>query len=120
MADQALTIRIRLKLGRHVVLGPGKAQLLAGIAETGSIAAAGRKMAMSYKRAWMLIEGLNAAFGTPLVETIRGGSAGGGALLTARGAEVLRLYNALVDVATRATLAERQALEALLPENPDQ
>ena len=56
-----------------VVVGPGKAELLDRIGTTGSIAAAGREMAMSYKRAWMLVEEMNAAFAVPLVASARGG-----------------------------------------------
>jgi molybdate transport system regulatory protein len=114
MTSAQLNIRIRLKHGQQVVLGPGKAQLLAGITETGSIAAAGRKMEMSYKRAWMMIEGMNAAFGGPLVEKNRGGSTGGGATLTPLGSEVLSLYIQLIDAAEKATLDQCSALEALL------
>ncbi|MCB2140623.1 MAG: LysR family transcriptional regulator, partial [Rhodobacteraceae bacterium] len=49
------------------MLGPGKAQLLARIRDTGSISAAGREMGMSYKRAWLLVEEMNSAFRDPLV-----------------------------------------------------
>ena len=67
-------------------LGPGKADILEGIAVTGSIAAAGRRMRMSYKRAWSLVEALNATFAEPLVTSSRGGEKGGGAALTPAGA----------------------------------
>ena len=74
-------LRLRI-LFDDAMLGPGKAELLGRIAETGSIAAAGRQMDMSYKRAWMLVEELNAAFQAPLVTSTRGGPGGGGARLT--------------------------------------
>ncbi|WP_349293822.1 LysR family transcriptional regulator [Gemmobacter sp. 24YEA27] len=61
----------------NAMVGPGKAELLEHIRETGSISAAGRAMGMSYKRAWMLVEELNAAFASPLVASARGGSGGG-------------------------------------------
>ncbi|MBE0553753.1 MAG: LysR family transcriptional regulator [Rhodobacteraceae bacterium] len=96
------------------MLGPGKAELLQGIAETGSISAAGRRMEMSYKRAWMLVEEMNAAFRAPLVESVRGGPGGGGARLTDTGAEVLRRYRAVEAVALQAAEPEIAALEALL------
>ena len=67
------------------MLGPGKADLLELIAETGSIAAAGRRLGMSYKRAWSLVETLNAMFRDPLVESSRGGATFGGARLTENG-----------------------------------
>ena len=70
-------LRLRLVYPGGAMLGPGKADLLEGIRETGSIAAAGRRMGMSYKRAWSLVETMNAMFAAPLVETSRGGAAGG-------------------------------------------
>jgi molybdate transport system regulatory protein len=83
---------LRVTLGPDVSIGPGKAALLEGIAQTGSISAAGRALGMSYKRAWMLIEALNACFSDPLVEAAKGGRGGGGARLTSLGAEVLATY----------------------------
>lgn len=81
-----------------MLFGPGKADLLEHIAATGSISAAGRAMGMSYKRAWMLVEALNAGFASPLVESARGGPGGGGAALTAMGEEVLQRYRNLTAV----------------------
>ena len=66
--------RIRIVFGPEEMIGPGKAELLERIAATGSIAAAGREMGMSYKRAWQLVEVLNAMFREPLVHSSRGGS----------------------------------------------
>ncbi|MCB1386803.1 MAG: winged helix-turn-helix domain-containing protein [Nitratireductor sp.] len=82
------------------MFGPGKADLLEHIEKTGSIAAAGRAMGMSYKRAWMLVETMNALFAEPLVSSNRGGSEGGGAALTQTGRAVLAHYRAL-EAATR-------------------
>jgi molybdate transport system regulatory protein len=90
-----LGLRIRLVLAPGVMLGPGKADLLDGIRATGSIAAAGRTMGMSYKRAWGLVEEMNAGYRAPLVATARGGAAHGGASLTELGATVLEAYRRL-------------------------
>ena len=102
LADMPMRLFMRLELGEGLAIGPGKANLLQGIAETGSIAAAARRMGMSYKRAWLLVEGLNAAFKAPLVTATRGGPGAGGARLTAEGAAVLAAYRALQQDATRA------------------
>lgn len=77
------------------MIGPGKAELLERIAATGTIAAAAREMGMSYKRAWLLIETLNAMFDLPVVESARGGPGKGGAALTERGQAVLAEYRAV-------------------------
>ncbi len=107
----ALKLRI---LFDGAMIGPGKAALLDGIAATGSIAAAGRQMQMSYKRAWMLVEEMNAAFALPLVASARGGQGGGGARLTEAGAEVLRLYREVVARSEAAAAEPIAALEAML------
>jgi molybdate transport system regulatory protein len=85
-------LRLRIAIGADIVMGPGKADLLQGIKETGSISAAGRRMSMSYKRAWYLVEAMNGHFAEPLVEASKGGRAGGGARLTPLGEEVLSTF----------------------------
>lgn len=84
--------RLRIVFESGVAFGPGKADLLEAIKETGSIAAAGRRMAMSYKRAWLLVAAMNRCFRNPLVVASRGGQAHGGAELTAEGEKVLACY----------------------------
>lgn len=100
------------------MLGPGKADLLECIAQFGSIAAAGRKMGMSYKRAWLLVEELNAAFRDPLVERVRGGAQGGGARLTPTGLAVLHNFRQLEARVAQDGAGEIAALRALLRETP--
>lgn len=94
-APAELKAQLRLWLGEEIALGPGKADLLAAINEAGSIAAAGRRLSMSYRRAWLLVDTMNRCFREPLVVSVAGGSGGGGAQLTTTGQEVLRLYRAL-------------------------
>lgn len=101
------------------MLGPGKADLLAQIRDTGSIAAAGRAMGMSYKRAWSLVEEMNAAFREPVVLSARGGASGGGAQLTATGEAVLAGYRRIEEITARAAAPEIAALAALLADIPD-
>lgn len=87
---------LRLHFTQGLTFGRGKADLLDQIASEGSISAAGRKMGMSYRRAWSLVEEMNAAFAQPLVESVRGGPGGGGAQLTETGRAVLESYRAVV------------------------
>ncbi len=118
--DQTARLQLRLFFAHGAMLGPGKAELLEHIRDTGSISAAGRAMEMSYKRAWMLVDAMNAAFTAPLVESARGGAGGGGAQVTEVGLEVLRLYRALQDKAARAGQAEMAAISAMLRDIPEQ
>jgi molybdate transport system regulatory protein len=112
MSVSQLRFRILLKPG--FALGPGKIDLLAGIAETGSISAAGRRMGMSYKKAWRLIDEMNHAFRKPLVDAVKGGSAGGGAKLTPTGQTVLDRYRAMETRAARLYGRELKGLNALV------
>jgi molybdate transport system regulatory protein len=107
-------IHLRALLAPGVALGPGKAELLEGIRDTGSIAAAGRRMKMSYKRAWQLVEELNGMFREPLVESSKGGSGGGGARLTRTGTDVLTRYTRIQQDANAAVAADVAALRRRL------
>lgn len=110
--------RIRILFGPGAMMGPGKAELLERIARTGSIAAAGREMRMSYKRAWQLVETMNAMFRAPVVESARGGAGGGGAVVTDTGAEVLAAYRAIEAEARAAGAAPAARLQSLLADRP--
>src|SRR5690554_2964806 len=91
----AAILRLRVIFDDNAMLGPGKADLLELIDNLGSIAAAGRAMQMSYKRAWKLVDEMNAAFRDPLVDSTRGGQKGGGARLTETGRFVVQNYRKL-------------------------
>src|SRR5262245_10223541 len=69
-------------------------------------------MKMSYRRAWMLIAGVNRCFRQPVVETQLGGTRGGGAVLTAHGHDVIARYRAIERAAAKAGASELLALAA--------
>ena len=123
MADAAsdrkgARLRVRIVFGEDAMLGPGKADLLEHIRETGSIAAAGRCMSMSYKRAWLLVSEMNHAFRDPLVDSARGGAKGGGARLTAAGETVLANYRKLEEIMAEAGAARIGLLRSMLRDIP--
>lgn len=96
---------LRVTLSPEFYVGPGRADLMELIEQTGSISEAARRMGMSYKRAWGLVQALNDGFGAPLVAASRGGSAQGGAGLTEAGREVLMRYRHMQQ-ATRGAIAD--------------
>jgi molybdate transport system regulatory protein len=117
--NRTVGARLRIVLEPDIAIGPGKADLLDGVRTTGSIAAAGRAMGMSYKRAWYLIDTMNGCFRAPLVEATRGGRAGGGARLTPLGEEVLARYRRMQAQAEAAIEADMTALRRVLATPPD-
>ncbi|HWW00032.1 MAG TPA: LysR family transcriptional regulator [Candidatus Acidoferrum sp.] len=106
--------RMRVLCGEEVALGPGKVDLLALIAETGSIRAAAERMGMSYMRAWTLIKTMNACFREPLVAASRGGEQHGGAVLTETGRTALKLYRELEAQSLKACAGNWRQLRRLL------
>lgn len=106
--------QIRIMFRKAIAMGPGKADLLRAIDETGSISAAARKMEMSYRRAWLLVDTMNQCFSTPLVETATGGNRGGGARVTDFGREVLQRYERMEAKATASVARELEEFAGLM------
>jgi molybdate transport system regulatory protein len=73
-------------------IGPGTVKLLLIIGETGSVKESGKRMGMSYSKAWKLIAKLEAQLGTPPLHLQQGGAHGGGASLTNAGKEFVEKY----------------------------
>ena len=108
-------LHLKIFLTDEVLLGPGKAELLGLIVETGSISAAAKAMNMSYRRAWLLVDTLNRAFKGPVVETAKGGRGGGGrATVTPLGLTVMKRYGAIMAKTEKAIASELKALAAEL------
>ena len=112
--SSSLEPRLRIVAGEQGKFGPGKAELLRAVAETGSIRAAAGRMEMSYNRAWLLARELNRDFVSPLLDVARGGGAGGGAVLTRTGTEVLQRYERMERACAAATQRDWDALRRLL------
>lgn len=103
---------LRITLSDSFYIGPGRADLMQLIAETGSISEAAKRMGMSYKRAWGLVQVLNEGFGAPLVEASRGGNTQG-ASLTDIGREVLERYRGMQEATRKAIARDVEALTQL-------
>ena len=77
--------------------GPGPVELLQLIEETGSINQAAKKMGMSYKKAWEIVNRLNEIVGNPMVITATGGEKGGGSSLSDEAKQLIEWYRSLRD-----------------------
>lgn len=105
-------LHLRVGFSDTFYMGPGRADLMQFIAETGSISEAAKRMGMSYKRAWGLVQALNEGFGAPLIETARGGKEQGASLSEA-GREVLERYRGMEEATKKAIARDVEALTAL-------
>lgn len=105
---------MRVTCGDVIAVGPGKISLLEAIASTGSITAAAKVLDMSYRRAWLLLDELNQSLKTPAVESGKGGTVGGGSVLTDAGYQLIALYRRIEVTAERACRQDIQEMQALL------
>lgn len=103
-------LRIRIHFEGEHSLGPGKVRLLEAVAERGSISAAARSMQMAYRHAWEMLDDLNRCFREPVIETAKGGRAGGGARLTSFGEELIVRFHAMQAKADAALASDLAAL----------
>src|SRR5450432_350399 len=92
-------LRLRVDFDPDGAIGPGKIALLEQIDSLGSIAAGGRAMRMSYRRAWELIDSINQCFREPVVST-------------QLGRELVKHYRAIERKAARAAAAHLGALQS--------
>lgn len=84
--------KLWLEKDGFILLGKGRAQLLRKIRGTGSLSEAAKSMDMSYSHAWSEVKAISEALGKPVIETSRGGRAGGSSRLTAEGLELLKRF----------------------------
>jgi molybdate transport system regulatory protein len=108
------SLHLRIDFGGERSIGPGKVRLLEMINETGSISAAGRALAMSYRQAWLLVDELNRMFREPVVTAQTGGGGGGGTSVTETGNDIVRLYRDMERRASGAASLEIRSLARLL------
>jgi molybdate transport system substrate-binding protein len=102
-------LRIWVERAGQAILGKGRLELLEAIDRWHSISAAARHMRMSYRRAWKLVQSINAAAGEPLVTAATGGTQGGGAQLTPLGRWAIGVFREVqqqVQLSAAATLPQ--------------
>lgn len=109
-----VSLKIRLRHGDIYAMGPGKADLLDAIRETRSIAAAGRKLGLSYWKTRHLLEEMNQSFRQPVVTAAKGGEKGGGAEVTDTGLDALARFRAMEQAAGAAIAVAVEAFQDLL------
>ena len=106
----ASLIRFRIDFADNANVGPGKIALLEGIRAYGSLSEAARRLGISYRRAWLLLDSLNSTFDVPTTVNSVGGRGGGGAELTPFGLLLATRYR---EVETRLNEVARECLDEI-------
>jgi len=105
-------LRFRVDFTEACSLGPGKIDLLESIQRTGSLRQAAQALGMSYRRAWLLLDGLNRSFSEPAATASIGGQGGGGVTLTPFGLEIIRCFRAAAQAIEPVARQELQSIAA--------
>ena len=106
--------KLRVMFGTEIAIGPGKAELLETIAATGSISAAAKRLGISYRRTWLLVDTMNRCFREPVVDSSTGGPGGGGAQVTPFGKRVLASFSRMQARVDKALDPELERFSELL------
>jgi molybdate transport system regulatory protein len=97
---------LSIETAQGTLAGQRRMELLTAIGTCRSIAAAARKVGITYKAAWDAVETMNNLAGTPLVKRAVGGRGGGGTSLTERAQELVKAF-------TSAAQRNREFLHSL-------
>lgn len=97
MKKKEIRIRCWIDIDGVRFFGPGRAELLSHIDDSGSIVKAAKAMGMSYKKAWDMVDEMNTRGKKPFVIARKGGDKGGGSELTETARKMLFRYNKLMD-----------------------
>lgn len=114
LPSAVVAARFRIIRGEEDAFGPGKAQILESLLETGSLNRTASTMKMSYVKALALVKAMNAHFTNPLVVLSRGGKQGGGTQVTETGKKVLEEYHAMRAAGEAATAPAWKRLRKLI------
>jgi molybdate transport system regulatory protein len=83
---------ISIKKEGNCFLNATKTELLQEIVQSGSLSGAAKKLKISYQHAWNIIDEMNRMAPEPLVTMQRGGTNGGGAVISVYGKRILGEY----------------------------
>lgn len=84
---------VRLRLAKDdTFFGPGVAEFLTLVDQSGSMQTACKQMEMSYSKGWKIIKKAEQYLGCSLIESKSGGASGGSSHLTAKAKDLLARY----------------------------
>jgi molybdate transport system regulatory protein len=104
--------KVWFTVGNSFLMGPNYFRFLRAVDETGTIRQAGQAVGWSYRTCLNRIRRMEDILGRRVLETARGGSAGGGAKLSAEGRRLVAIFERWQgDMADYSQRAFRKALK---------
>lgn len=95
MSQLRIRSKIWLEVDGQAFLGDGRYRLLAAVQRNGSINAAARELAMSYRKIWAQLQAMEESAPFPILERRIGGKGGGASQLTEEIQELMEQFQSL-------------------------
>lgn len=96
MKEKEIRLRCWIEKNGVKFFGPGRLEILTLIELEGSLSKAAKRMGMSYKKAWDMVDDLNKRGQEPFVILRKGGEKGGGAEITTSGKKIIADYRRII------------------------
>ena len=90
--DISRFLKIKIEVHDNFNIGPGKIALMESIISCGSISSAAKKMGMSYRKAWKLVNEINNASNSKIILTNTGGKGTGGTKVSPDGISFIKAF----------------------------
>ena len=87
-AQPVIRGRVWVEIGGVSAITEAASDLIEQIEACGSLSEAARRLGFSYRRAWLLMDGINRPWNEPVIKTATGGTRGGGARVTEFGRQL--------------------------------
>lgn len=112
ISSLAPRLKVWFTLRGSFLMGPNYLRFLRAVEETGTISQAGKVVGWSYRTCLNRVRRMEDVLGTRVLVTVRGGTSGGGARLSAEGRRLLGIFDRWQhDVGAYSQRAFRRALQ---------
>ena len=110
-------LKIKIEVHDNFNIGPGKIALMESIISCGSISSAAKKMGMSYRKAWKLVNEINNASKTKIILTNTGGKGAGGAKVSADGISFIKAFRNIEKKVFKEAINQQKYIKKIISKN---
>ena len=110
-------LKIKIEVHDNFNIGPGKIALMEAIISYGSISSAAKKMGMSYRKAWKLVNEINNASKKKIILTNTGGKGAGGTKVSSDGISFIKAFRNIEKKVFKEAINQQQYIKKRFSKN---
>ena len=115
--DISKFLKIKIEVNDNLNIGPGKIALMESIISCGSISSAAKKMGMSYRKAWKLVNQINNASNVKIIITNTGGKGVGGTKVSSDGISFIKAFRNIEKKAFKEAINQKKYINQIFSKN---